>query len=169
MAHWKTLMNKKYLGSWDLEKGQNLTLTISEIITEVVKASAGAEEEQVPVIVFREDVKNMIMNNENGATLEKILQTEHYENWKGHRVTVYVKSGIKTRKGLVDGLRISNQLPAALADERKSLTPEATKIWANAISALKDGAAIERITDRYFLSEENKTKLLKDVEDEKGV
>jgi hypothetical protein len=67
--HWKNFLDKDYLGSHNLEKGEEMLLTIERFEgEELVTKVGGDSNEKVPkpVLYFREDVPKMIMNITNG-------------------------------------------------------------------------------------------------------
>ena len=45
MPHWKKAFNPDYLGSWSLENGQDLILTIDTVRVETVTGENGRKEE----------------------------------------------------------------------------------------------------------------------------
>jgi hypothetical protein len=73
----------KYLRGADLEKP--LAVRIKSVSIELL----GKEQEAKPVCYFVGDVKPMILNKTNCATLITITGTEESDEWGGHRVELY--------------------------------------------------------------------------------
>ena len=111
-THWKQLVNMDYLGAYALPDGNDLTLTISKVVKEVVTGNSGRKE-QCMVMYFKEpDYKPMILNRTNAKSIQALVKTQEYpqgspmiEDWIGHKVTLY---GSTTRFGgdVVECLRI---------------------------------------------------------------
>lgn len=167
-THWKKMRNKKYLGEWDLLDGEELTVTIRNVQKEEMKAHAAAKVEINPVAYFKEIEKGLVLNVTNSTMIAKLCDSPYIEDWVGQKITVYRKQGCKMPGGKKGpALRVSEKKPAPKKSERKELTPEMEKIWANAVEALKGGKTIDVIKSRYMLSQENESKLLNEAKDEK--
>lgn len=114
--HWKNFLDKDYLGSHNLEKGEEMLLTIAKFEgEEMVLTKAGSDEKSPkPVLYFAEDVPKMIMNITNGNTISA-LYGSHPDNWVGKQIQVYatpVKAFGKTQ----DALRIRDFVPKINVD-----------------------------------------------------
>lgn len=133
-SHWRKLLDSKYLGSYDLESGQELILTIKEIKKEPVVGKGGITT-ICAVCYFEEDVKPMILNVENLEYIENAYGTPHVADWLGKLIQVYVKPNISYNKKKVDGLRIRDFIPVK-PDEKK-------------IKAIKAISSIEELTSYY--------------------
>lgn len=111
--HWKNYLDKDYLGSHNLEKGEEMLLTIVKFEgEEVVTTADGKKPKQV--LYFKEDVPKMIMNITNGNTLTQ-LYGSHPEAWIGKQIQVFatpVKAFGKTQ----DALRIRDFVPKIAVD-----------------------------------------------------
>lgn len=110
--HWKNFLDKDYLGSHNLEKGEEMLLTIEKFEGEepVVKVG-GKQNETVPkqVLYFKENVPKMIMNITNGNVISA-LYGSHPDQWIGKQIQVFatpVKAFGKTQ----DALRIRDFIP----------------------------------------------------------
>jgi len=151
--HWKNFLDKDYLGSHNLEPGEEMLLTIDAFVgDEKVKTADGEKEKQV--LYFKEDVPKMIMNITNGNTLTQ-LYGSHPEGWVGKQIQIYatpVKAFGKTQ----DALRIRDFIPKIVIDlnkwtsklmEAKNLD-EMGKIWKSfPQSVAKNGDMIQRKND----------------------
>lgn len=110
-THWKKMVNMDYLGTYSLEDGKDLTLTIDYVRQEVV-AGNGGRKEQCMVAHFKENVKPMILNRTNAKTITKICESPYIEDWNGKRITLYADT---TRFGgdIVECLRVRPYAPPA--------------------------------------------------------
>ena len=109
-THWRKCQNPKYLGSYELLPGQELTLTISKADTEMVEGSDGKTEECLVAHFVEKNFKPMIINIENSKIIEEIYGTPYIEDWVGKKITVYSKK-VKAFGKLVDALRIRPFIP----------------------------------------------------------
>lgn len=110
--HWKNFLDKDYLGSHNLEEGEELLVTIAKFEGEelVVKVGGkGDEKVAKTVLYFKENVPKMIMNITNGNTLTN-LYGSHPDKWIGKQIQIFatpVKAFGKTQ----DALRIRDFIP----------------------------------------------------------
>ena len=87
-TNWKKLANKDYLGSWDIEQGSDLVLTIARIEQRQVKNPQGKDEEVI-VCEWQENYKPMILNVTNCKAIAKAYNSEYIEDWIGKRVSLF--------------------------------------------------------------------------------
>lgn len=87
-TNWKKLANKDYLGSWDIEQGSDLILTIAQIEQKQVKNPQGKDEEVI-VAEWYENYKPMILNVTNCKAIAKAHNSEYIEDWIGKRVSLF--------------------------------------------------------------------------------
>ncbi|HZQ45106.1 MAG TPA: hypothetical protein VFA99_17780 [Acidobacteriaceae bacterium] len=137
--HWKNYIDKNYLGSHNLEPGEEMLLTIARFEgEELVQKVDGKKDEKIAkqVLYFKEDVPKMILNVTNGTTIAS-LYGSHPESWIGKQIQVYatpVKAFGKTQ----DALRIRDFVPKIDVDvagytEKMAVAKtvdELKKIWA---------------------------------------
>lgn len=148
--HWKNFLDKDYLGSHNLEKGEEMLLTIQKFVGEEEVTTADGKK-QKQVLYFKEDVPKMIMNITNGNILTQ-LYGSHPEGWVGKQIQVYatpVKAFGKTQ----DALRIRDFVPKIKVDidlytsklmEAKNLE-DLKRIWTSfPVSARNDKELITR-------------------------
>ncbi len=109
LTHWKKLMNPDYLGSYALEPGQDLIVTIKSVCNEEVTGSDG-KKDICSVIHFVENVKPMILNATNNKTIAKLFKTPYIEEWSGRKIQVYTEK-VKAFGEIWDALRIRPYLP----------------------------------------------------------
>lgn len=110
--HWKNYIDKDYLGSHNLEEGEEMLLTIVKFDgEELVQKHDGKKDEKVAkqVLYFKEEVPKMIINITNATTIAN-LYGSHPDQWIGKKIQVYgtpVKAFGKTQ----DALRIRDFPP----------------------------------------------------------
>lgn len=162
-THWKKNFNYNYLGSYSLNEGQEVTLTIEKINLEMVQSPNGGKDE-CTVVHFKEDVngerKPMILNKTNCKIIEDLYNTPYIEEWKGKKITLFVDPNIKAFGETVEALRIKPIKPVI---NKPKLTPKSPR-WNDAKKAVQSGGAtLESISKHYSITESD-FKLLKDAE-----
>jgi hypothetical protein len=111
MTHWKQNFNYAFTGAYELQPGEERTLTIKETKKEEVANTNGGKE-LCFVAYFSESNKPMILNKTNCKTISK-LYGPFVENWVGKRITIKAEP-VKAFGELVDALRVKNIKPAEL-------------------------------------------------------
>lgn len=110
--HWKNFIDKEYLGSHNLEEGEEMLLTIAKFEgEEMVVKVGGKQDEKVAkqVLYFKEDVPKMIINITNGNTIA-MLYGPQPDQWLGKQIQVYAAS-VKAFGKVQDALRIRDFVP----------------------------------------------------------
>lgn len=148
--HWKNFLDKDYLGSHNLEKGEEMLLTIERFVgEEEVTTADGKKEKQV--LYFKEDVPKMILNITNGNVLT-MLYGSHPEQWIGKQIQIYAAS-VKAFGKVQDALRIRDFVPKIAVDveayaaklAKATTLEELKKIWTSfPVSARNDKELITR-------------------------
>lgn len=115
-THWRRLTNQEYLGSWDLEKGEERTLTISAVRQQDVFNPSSLKTEKCMVATFRENSKPMILNKTNCKMITAVYGTPYIEQWAGCKIVIGVDR-VKAKGELVEALRIRNKKPTAQAKQ----------------------------------------------------
>ena len=110
VTHWKNKFNTDYLGSYSLDKGKELILTIKGTTQKEVKDPKGGSS-LCFVCEFVENVKPMILNRTNCKIISKIYGTPYIEEWTGFKIQIYSQSDIKAFGDTVDALRIRAIIP----------------------------------------------------------
>ena len=86
--HWRTTMNSKYLGEWDLPDGKDMIVTIKDVIMEEVRNANGTEKK--PVLYFEGNIKPMILGNKvNKKRISKVCGSNYFDEWVGHDIQLY--------------------------------------------------------------------------------
>lgn len=115
--HWRNFQDKNYLGSHNLEQGEEMLLTIAKFDGEEKVKTADGEKSCI-VIYFQEEVPKMILNVTNGNTIASLYGT-HPDGWVGKKIQVYVQPKVKAFGKTSDALRIRDFVPRAGQDITK--------------------------------------------------
>lgn len=111
--HWKNYVDKDYLGSHNLEEGEEMLLTIVKYEgEEMVQTQEGKSAKQV--LYFQEEVPKMILNITNATTLASLYGT-HPEKWLGKQIQVYA-ANVRAFGKMQDALRIRDFIPKIEVD-----------------------------------------------------
>ena len=114
--HWKNYVDKEYLGSHNLEKGEEMLLTIAKFEgEEKVKTQDG--EKTARVLYFKEEAPKMILNITNGNMLTH-LYGSHPEDWVGKAIQVFA-TPVKAFGTTQDTIRIRDFVPKRTVDSDK--------------------------------------------------
>lgn len=153
-THWKKLINPDYIGTYSLPEGNDMNVTIKEVVRELVTGTAGKKEECT--VAHLVDNKPFILNRTNCKSIQKITGTPYIEEWTGVTITVY--QAITKLKGEdVECLRI----------REVTVKPELTtthKRFEGAKTALKNGSiTFEQLEKNYTISEQVKKALYETV------
>lgn len=106
--HWKNFLDKDYLGSHNLEKGEEMLLTIVKFEgEETIKTNTG--DKIKPVLYLKENVPKMIMNITNGNTITSLYGSQP-EKWIGKQIQIYA-TPIKAFGKTQDALRVRDFIP----------------------------------------------------------
>lgn len=160
-THYRKVFDSPYLSSADVV-GQ-VQLTISRVTQEVDKTKKSKDVFNTVYFQEREirageKLKPMILNATNSKMLAKITGTPFIEEWGGTRITIYVDPNVKFGRETVEGLRVMR------AQERKSLTPEMWQVWTNAKEAYRRDGSLEKVLQRYEMSEEHIAQLISECD-----
>ena len=112
--HWKNYLDKNYLGSHNLEEGEEFLLTIAKFEGEEMVQTADGSKTSKQVLYFKEDKPKMILNITNATTLSS-LYGNHPENWIGKQIQIYT-ANVKAFGKMQDALRIRDFIPKIEVD-----------------------------------------------------
>lgn len=116
--HWKNFIDKDYLGSHNLEQGEEMLLTIAKFEgEEKVKTAEGESIKQV--LYFKEGVPKMILNITNGTMIASLYGPQP-DKWIGKQIQVYAASVAAFGK-TQDALRIRDFVPRIDVDVKTHL------------------------------------------------
>ncbi len=110
LTHWKKLVNPDYLGSYALEPGKDMILTIKSVTKQEITGTGGKKEVK-PVMYFEESVKPLIVNATNFKTIKKLLKTPFIEHWIGKKIIVYQRLIDAFGEKDVEAIRIRDYQP----------------------------------------------------------
>lgn len=163
-THYRKAFDSPYLSSADIV--EPTVLTVRRVALETDKTKKTKDVFNTAYFVEKEvrqgeKLKPMILNATNSKTMKALTGSAFIDDWIDVRVTVYVDSGVKFGKDLVEGLRISPRAP-----ETRSLTPANAKGWANAKAAYKRDGNLTAVLGKVSMSAEHQQQLMHEVEDE---
>lgn len=104
-THWKKLRNPKYIGEWDFQPGQELTVTIKNVTKEVAFNPNTQKTDEVSVCYFNEGKKGLILNVANSRSITDIVGSPYVEDWTGKKITLVVMK-VKAKGEVVNGVRV---------------------------------------------------------------
>lgn len=127
MAHWRTMIDKDYLGSWDLVdhagKPKDYTLTIAKVESRALKTRQAPEGKRKVTITFNGARKKMVSNSTNCETIEGMYGPDT-DAWVGKRVTLYATTTSLGRK-TVPCIRVRPTVPRGAAETMAEREPAA--------------------------------------------
>lgn len=109
LTHWKKMVNLNYLGTYSLEPGKDMILTIKVVRREVVTGENNKKEECM-IAYFKENVKPMVLNRTNAKAIEKLYNSPYIEQWVGRKIQIY-SAKVKAFGDTVDALRVRPFVP----------------------------------------------------------
>lgn len=158
--HWKNFLDKNYLGSHNLEKNEEMLLTIKNFEGEEEIKSKDGSSQFKPVLYFEEDVPKMILNITNGNVLTA-LYGSHPAQWLGKQIQIYAAS-VRAFGKMQDALRIRDFIPNIKVDIEantklllEATTPEELKnIWVKLPVSVRNSKELQTKKDelKLFLS-----------------
>ncbi len=128
--NWRTLVEKEYLGAWDLAdaagKPRQYVLEIAAVESVALKTRETPKGRRKCVISFKGAQKKFVGNTTNCETIESLYGPD-VDLWVGKSVTLYqtdVRS--PTGKGTIKGIRVRPQVPPGKAEviESRDVDPE---------------------------------------------
>ena len=150
--HWKNFLDKEYLGSHNLEKGEEMQMTIEKFEgEEQVQTKEGNKTARV--LYFKEDVPKMIINITNGNMLTH-LYGSHPEDWVGKMIQVSATK-VKAFGTTQDAIRIRDFIPKRTIDRNKHLAKlktaktidELKAIWVKFSTSVRNDAEMTKSKD----------------------
>jgi hypothetical protein len=111
LTPWKKMMNKTYLGSWDLPTdGKDLVLTIDKAYQDDVQNKSGGKDKCLIISFKEQGYKPLILNNTNATSVEKATGSKYIEDWSGKRIALFSAS-VSAFGTITDAVRIRNSEP----------------------------------------------------------
>lgn len=152
--HWKNYMDKDYLGSHNLEEGEEMLLTIEKFEGEEMVQTTDGTKSPKMVLYFKEDKPKMILNITNASTLGS-LYGSHPDKWVGKQIQLFSAS-VKAFGKTQDALRIRDFIPKieidvmAYAEQLEAVTTlEALKaLWSSFPVSVRSNKDLAAVKDR---------------------
>jgi hypothetical protein len=144
-AHWKSFMDKNFIGSWSLPDGKDIILTIATC--EMKEAWNEKMQKKVPKfsLTFAEKLKGLdkafILNTTNGEMIEKVAGSCIPEDWIGKKLQIgssNVRVGGKTMPALRVRDVSSEKIEQDIRTVWESIPTMASKEQINAMIAQYD-------------------------------
>lgn len=96
-------------------KGRKVTVTIERVVVETL--GQGKDQEQKPVVYFKNASKGLVLNRTNANTITDLTGTDETDDWAGHKIVLYPdKTDFQGKR--VACIRIS-EAPQAPAQAKK--------------------------------------------------
>lgn len=110
-THWRKFDKTDFLGAVDLDEmtPSEITVVIDKVEWKEVKVRGVKEMHRIAT--FKQNIKPMIINVENGKILQSFVNSKHLEDWTNIPVTIYIKSGVKFGSEVTDALRFRPSKP----------------------------------------------------------
>ena len=111
-GHWKKYRNPEYLGSWDFEKGERKTATITKVTKELVLEPKTNKKEECLIVHLDGGLKPLIVNATNSKAISKMANSNYVEDWAGTKIGLHVEK-VKAFGDIFDAVRVMKTLPKA--------------------------------------------------------
>jgi hypothetical protein len=121
MAHWRSLIEKDFLGAWDLVDAQSgkpreFTLKIVKVASELLKTKEQPKGKRKAVIRFDRATKALVANSTNCEVIAAMYGSD-IEAWIGKSITLYQADVRDPRAaGTVKGIRVRPRKPSGPAE-----------------------------------------------------
>jgi len=159
-THYRKAFNSPYLSSADIVGPTILTIDSVKLNGDQTKKTKDAFNTAYFVekeLRQGEPLKPMILNAHNSKVMKELTGSPFIDDWNEVKVTIYVDSNVRFGRDTVEGLRISPQPPA---QQKKSVTPENAKLWANAKAAYKRDGHFNAVLERCEISDEHQQMII---------
>lgn len=120
MPHWRTFIEKDYLGAWDLvdKSGtpKDYTLEMLKVSSQSLKTREQPKGKRKCVINFKGAQKAMVANTTNCEILENLYGPDT-NGWIGKTITLY-QGDVRSPKGggTIKGVKVRPQVPRGKAE-----------------------------------------------------
>ena len=119
MSHWRTMIEKDYLGAWDLAdaagKPRDFTLEIERVESKILKTKEDPKGKRKVAITFAGARKAFVANSTNCQLIEAMYGGETTA-WKGKKITLYGTTTSVGPKRNVPCIRVRPMIPKAAAE-----------------------------------------------------
>lgn len=146
-THYKTLMNRDYIGSYSLQTPEGFIEKVVEIVSVEQKEVTGPNnQKEMKMVAQLKNEKPFIVNVTNAESIATVAGSEFIEDWTGTKITLYVAQ-IRAFGENHNALRVRDVAPGK--PELKQGTPTFEK----AKKAIESkSATIEQIKKKYEVS-----------------
>lgn len=125
MTDWRSLFEKKYIGSWDIPEGRDVVVVIDRVKGGELTMAGGVKNKK-PLIYFR-NVKDPKKPMAAGATvcktIAKLFDTNDVEQWAGKAIVLY-RTTTENSEGPIDCIRVRPYLPKGKPEPAPAPEPE---------------------------------------------
>jgi hypothetical protein len=119
VRHWRGLIEKDYLGAWDLVdkegRAREFTLRIAAVDSISLKTREQPKGKRKAVISFERAEKKFVANTTNCETIESLYGPD-VDRWVGERVTLYQTDVRNPKGGTIKGIRVRPKKPTGKAE-----------------------------------------------------
>lgn len=163
-THYRKAFDSPYLSSADIV--EPTILTVKQVRLEPDKTKKTKDLFNTAHFVEKEirpgeKLKPMILNATNSKTMKGLTGSAWIDDWADVKVTVYVDPSVRFGKDTVEGLRISPHVP-----ERRTLTPEQTRAWKNAVAAFRRDGDLRQVLAKVDVSAEHQAQIMQEAQGE---
>lgn len=128
MPHWKTMVDRDFLGACDLQ-GRDVICTIAQVEQGALKRAGSSKSDRKPVIRFAGKDKRFVVNATNATTISQ-MYGPRTEQWIGKRITLYPTTA-KLKGQDVEAIRVRPTPPRSGAPDAPLAATPPTEIEAN--------------------------------------
>lgn len=113
MPHWKSFLEKEYIGCWDLER--DVTVEITAVTKARLEGTASIKANSRPVLSFKGTDKKLIVNSTIGTCIQGMYGPQ-IQDWIGKRVTLYPTTCAAKGGAQVECVRVRPTVPKGKAE-----------------------------------------------------
>lgn len=125
MTDWRSLFDKKYIGSWDVPEGRDVVVVIDHVAGGTLTLPGGVKNKK-PLIYFK-NVKDPNKPMAAGATvcktIAKLFGTNDFEEWAGKAIVLF-RTTTENAEGTVECIRVRPYLPKSKPEPVPEPVPE---------------------------------------------
>lgn len=163
-THYRKAFDSPYLSSADIVDA--MSFTIARVALEKDQTKKTQDFFNTAYFVEKEirpgeKLKPMILNASNSKMMKALTDSPFIDDWVNVPVTIYVDHNVRFGREVVEGLRISPHKP-----EKRYITPENEKAWANAKAAFLRDGHLKNVLARVNISEADQEKLIAECSNE---
>ena len=100
----------RWLKHSDLPDDQDTVLTVASYAQEEI--GMGDSKTKRWVVYFQEIELGLVLNATNGKAISKVCGTDEMDEWKGQRISLYVKDDVEFQGDIVSAVRVRVKAPS---------------------------------------------------------